>query len=302
MYYLTIGTYDGVHRGHLEIIKTLLKNASKLKVKSALIYFPIPPRFFLSGNIYGNLLTTPKERLEILRNEGIENISAIEFDKKISDMSADDFLKKILIEKYNVTGIVVGRDFALGHMREGNVHFLEKKSFEMGIEFKVVDFIRYEEHKISSSLIRNFLHKGDIEKANYCLSRAYFINGRVVRGAGLGKQIGFPTANLEIDPLKLTPHGVFSVEVLYNKKYYKGIANIGHRPTLNTLKSKLITEVHIFDFDKDIYGENIEIFFNAKIMDEMKFSSVKELVSKIKEDISYCRKLKNPPFTTAYGS
>jgi len=293
MYYLTIGSYDGVHRGHLEIIKNLLEISTKLKLKSAIIFFNIPPRFFLSGNIYGNLLTTVEERLEILKTTGIEDIFSIEFNKDIANISADVFLKEILIKKYKAKGIIVGRDFAFGYMREGNVNYLQKKCMEEKIDFKVIDFVKYQEHKISSSLIRNFLHKGEIEKANYCLSREYFITGKVIRGAGLGRKIGFPTANLEINPLKLLPHGVFAVDVLYAKKYYKAVANIGYRPTIDNLSSNLITEVHILDFNKNIYGENIRIFFNRKIRNEIKFSNIQELVSRIKEDISYCRKIKS---------
>jgi len=289
--YLTIGTYDGVHRGHLKILEILKRKSLENGTPSAVVYFPVPPKFYLSGNSKDNILTSGIERAALLKACGIDRVEELIFDREMSEMRASDFFQNIIIGKYRARGLVVGRDFALGRSREGNVHFLEKICREKNVDFQAVDFVKYEEHKLSSSLIRGLLHKGELEKAFFCLSREYFATGAVIRGAGLGKKIGFPTANLSMPEEKLLPKGVFAVKVLLGNESFKGVASVGYRPTLKTLDSKLLLEAHLLDFDREIYGCELKVSFHKKIRNEIKFSEVSALVARIKDDVESARKM-----------
>ncbi|MEF3280237.1 MAG: bifunctional riboflavin kinase/FAD synthetase [Elusimicrobiota bacterium] len=284
-YAITIGTYDGVHLGHQKVFSILTNYSFIHNLKTVVIYFPIPPRLCILKRQLNNLITLPQEREKIIYENKIDIVESVDFTEKIRNLSASRFFYDYVIRKYKPKFIVVGKDFSVGYNREGNNKWLVDFCIENSIDLQIIDFIKYNQHKVSSSLIRSFLHKGNIRDANICLGRMYSLSGIVVKGAGVGKKIGFPTANLKTDPLKITPRGVYAVKIYLQNKSYSGVASIGTRPTLKTLNNALICEVHIFDFNKDIYGKNIEIKFVSRIRDEKKFSSAKTLITRIKKDI-----------------
>jgi riboflavin kinase/FMN adenylyltransferase len=284
---ITIGSYDGVHKGHQKIIKEIKEISQKFLLKSVVVYFPIPPKLYLSKNYKENLITTPLEREKIIYQLGIDIVEKIDFTSEIAKMHAIDFFKNYLLKKFFPQFIVVGKDFSIGKNREANYKWLKEICLLNGIETKIIDFVKFENHKISSSLIRNFLHQGMIKEANKCMNRNYFIEGVVVRGNGIGRKIGFPTANIKTDPLKILPSGVFAVYINIGQNTYPGVCNIGFRPTIEDKLNKKTIEVHILDFNKDIYGEKVIVSFIDKIRNEKKFKNIYELINQIKMDIDF---------------
>lgn len=287
---LSIGSYDGIHLGHQSIIKKINEISSEKKLNSLILFFEIPPKLYLKGEFKNILITTPNERKEIIKSFGINEVISIDFNDSIHFMEPEIFFKKFILSKHNISDMVVGRDFALGYQRKGDLNWLKTYAEDVGFNLHIVDFVRYNFHKISSSLIRESIKKGEMEDVAKMLGRKYFISGIVKKGAGIGRKLGYPTANLEVDERKLLPNGVFVVEVLIDDLKYEGVCSIGRRPTLKTLNEELTSEVHILDFNKDIYGKKINVFLTHKIRDEKRFSSVESLINQIKEDISYTKR------------
>lgn len=282
--FLALGTFDGVHLGHREIIKTTVREAIANGCKSRIIFFALPPKFYFSGEKENFLITLPKEREKLIESLRADFTESIIFDSFIAQTSAEEFFKHVLLEKYNAKGIAVGPDFTFGKNREGNKLFLENECKKNNIIFLKIPFLKYNEHKISSSLIRNYLFAGKITEANSCLGYNYFFSGTIKRGAGIGRQLGFPTANMSVKPLKIIPPGIFTAHAYVCNEKYNAVLSIGKRPTLNTLSGRLIPEVHILDFNKNIYEKEMRIELLDFIRGEKKFSSKDELVSQIQQD------------------
>ncbi|MCK5582274.1 MAG: hypothetical protein KAI33_00710, partial [Elusimicrobiales bacterium] len=208
--YITIGTYDGVHFGHQKIIQKTIRESPRLGMKSLVLYFSLPPKFYFSGKNSNCLITLPKERELILKNMGVERVFEVGFDDEIASMSAEDFFENIIVRRYGAKGLCIGHDFALGRERTGNLNFLEKACHEKSIHFNHMSFVNYRKHKISSSLIRRQLISGDVEGAGKCMGRNYSITGKVIKGARIGRILGFPTVNIDVPDLKIIPPGVFA--------------------------------------------------------------------------------------------
>ncbi len=288
--YLTLGSYDGVHRGHRKIIETVMRQSCRLGMKSGILFFPIPPKFYFNGNIFNCLITLPEERVKILKDMRLDFIGRLDFDSKIAGMEPGYFFQNILLGKLNMGGLCVGEDFSLGRDKKGNISVLRKLCARYKVKFKTVSFVRHRERKISSTLVRNYLACGNIREANRCLGRNYSVSGKVIEGAHMGRKLGFPTANIEAGNLKILPPGVFAVKVFWRTEKFLGVANVGVKPTMGYSLSRLLLEVHILDFDRDIYGENLRIEFLKKIRNEKKFSSRENLQSAILSDIFKARK------------
>jgi len=291
--FLTIGTYDGVHLGHRKIIGTLVRESSKRGLDSALAYFPAPPKFFFLNETENCLITLPAEREELVRRLGVEHVTKIPFNSELAEMSAEAFFNNIVLKSQAAAGLCVGRDFALGKGRRGNLEFLKRRCAEAGIRFKALSFVTFDGHKISSSLIRTFLRNGHVEEANKCLGWNYSASGKVVRGDGIGRRLGFPTANMGVHPAKILPPGIFAVRVKLGKEMFYGVVNVGRRPTVDSLArhgGRLLSEVHILDFDRDIYGHDLEVEFLRHLRPEKKFSSKEALQRGILQDINIARK------------
>ncbi|WP_424244728.1 riboflavin kinase/FMN adenylyltransferase [Elusimicrobium posterum] len=289
MRFLTIGTFDGVHKGHIELISRLKKLAKKHKLESGVLYFAMPPKAVMFGAQELSVLTLPAEKETLLQKTGVDFTGRLNF-KRCRDLSRENFFD-LLIKTYKMKGLLVGRDFAFGKNRRGQINFLRMACKKHGVELVVEDFYKDGGHKISSSRIRKALHDGDVKEANKLLGRPYSVSGLVVTGKQLGRRLGFPTANLDTGIYKILPQGIFAVEVLLGKERFKGVANIGFRPTVNTIYDNIpLVEVHILDFNRDIYSKDLTINFVKKIRGEKKFDGLDALVAQIKQDAADAEK------------
>jgi riboflavin kinase/FMN adenylyltransferase len=287
---LALGTYDGVHLGHRKIIRAAMREALRLGMKSRVVYFPVPPKFFFSGETQDCLITLPEERERLIKDLRPDQVEPLPFDSDLAAMPAADFFRELVLGRYVAGGLCVGPDFAVGRGREGHLAFLRCASREAGITFKSVAFAKRGEHKISSSLIRAHLRAGAVEEANACLGWKYSVSGPVIKGAGLGRKLGFPTANVGADPAKILPPGIFAARVKVDRDTFDAVLSVGRRPTVNTLGGRMILEAHLLDFSRNIYGKRIEVTFLRHIRPERKFSSKESLVEHIRADIASARK------------
>ncbi len=283
---VTIGTFDGVHRGHQQILNEMLKISREKGFRNFVITFEPHPRTVVSKKFDIRLLTTLSEKKEIFKSFGIENLMIIKFTEEFSKLTSVEFIKQYICDKIGARHVVIGYDHKFGRDREGDENALREMGKEYGFEVTRVPPMKENGVVISSTLIRNLLLDGKIEEANNYLGRNYCLSGKVVPGAGRGIVLGFPTANIQPeDKQKLIPaNGVYAVSVKVENKVYFGVMNIGFRPTFNQTPHA-ITEVHILNFNKKIYGENIKVEFIKRLRDEKKFGGKNELIKQIEEDI-----------------
>ena len=273
----TIGSFDGIHIGHKKILQTLTKIAKKNNGKSILITFWPHPRYVLKKNNDFKLLTSLDEKIKLFEKNKIDILYIVDFSLKFSKVSANKFIENILLEKLKINCLLIGYNNNFGRNREGNIRYLEENKKKFDIDIISIPKQSVDKISISSTKIREYLNNGKISSANRLLGRKHSINGKVVRGNGIGRKINFPTANIEIDePKKLLPKsGVYAVEVILNKKIYLGMLNIGYNPTIKNEKKSI--EVNIFKFSEDIYNNKISINFIRRIRDEKKFKNLNEL-------------------------
>ncbi len=282
---VTIGTFDGVHFGHQKILNRLQEIANTIHGKTVLITFWPHPRFVIhpNGNKF-HLLTSIEERASLLKNFQVDHLIIIPFTREFSNLSSEDFIKDILVDKIGTKKLVIGYDHRFGKDRKGSFKELKKDGPLYGFDVEEIPEQDIDHVAVSSTKIRNALEKGDVQSANKYLGRNYTLKGIVVKGSGIGHNIGFPTANIQPSfEQKLIPaDGIYAVKVYRGDEVYGGMLNIGYRPTVDGKKK--VIEVNIFDFSEDIYGENIEIEFIKKTRDEVKFNSLEELVNQLKSD------------------
>tara|TARA_B000000437_G_scaffold219322_1_gene200872 strand:- start:2485 stop:3405 length:921 start_codon:yes stop_codon:yes gene_type:complete len=273
----TIGSFDGIHIGHKKILQTLTKIAKKNNGKSILITFWPHPRYVLKKNNDFKLLTSLDEKIKLFEKNKIDILYIVDFSLKFSKVSANKFIENILLEKLKINCLLIGYNNNFGRNREGNIRYLEENKKKFDIDIISIPKQSVDKISISSTKIREYLNNGKISSANRLLGRKYSINGKVVRGNGIGRKINFPTANIEIDePKKLLPKsGVYAVEVILNRKIYLGMLNIGYNPTIKNEKKSI--EVNIFEFSEDIYNNKISINFIRRIRNEKKFKNLNEL-------------------------
>ena len=288
----TIGTFDGLHIGHQKIIKLLMEKSKQLNLKSVVITFYPHPRVVLGDRNDIKLLTPIEEKVKLFENFGIDFLLVVPFSKEFAKKTYQEFLNEIVIDKVKAKFLIIGYDHKFGKNREGDITKLKEYLKEKDLDMMIVGPEKIEENAASSTKIREALKSNNLDFANKMLGHYYFIEGVVVEGAKRGRTIGYPTANLKpSENNKLVPpNGVYFVRIKYDKRQYFGVANIGLRPTFNNVKEP-ITEVYIFDFNKDIYGENICIEFIKKIRDEVKFNTIEELEIQIKKDVEYSKSL-----------
>lgn len=280
---VTTGTFDGLHLGHQKIIQRLIASAKKMDAESTVITFSPHPRLVLfpESNTL-KFLTTDEERIELFEEIGLQNLVIVHFTKKFSRTTSEDFIKKFLVDKLHAVKVIAGYDHHFGRNREGRMDVLNGASEKYGFELENIPVYEMDSISVSSTKIRTALEKGDIASANKYLSRFYSLFGKVIEGKKLGRGIGFPTANISVsDKNKLIPaKGVYAVYAEHNGTRYKGMMNIGYRPTVEKT-DVLHLEVNIFDFEKEIYGEKIKIYFFKRLRDEKKFPSVEAMRKQI---------------------
>ncbi|SMC35338.1 bifunctional riboflavin kinase/FAD synthetase [Moheibacter sediminis] len=282
---LTLGMFDGVHIGHQCIIQKLIQIAEEIDGESTLLTFEPHPRLVLSdGKADLDLLNTLEEKIELLEQNGLQNLILHPFTKEFSQLSSEEFVRELLVNQIGVHTIVIGYDHHFGRNREGNFEQLQKLSQELNFNLIKLEEVKSDDLHISSTQIRNGLLEGNVEFAQKGLGRFYSLKGKVVHGDKLGRTLGFPTANLELPDYKLIPkNGVYLVKVNFRNEIYKGLLSIGTRPTVTNSNEKRI-EVFILDFKEEIYGETLDLKLIRFIRDDMKFNSLEELISQMNYD------------------
>ena len=278
---ITIGNFDGLHIGHIELLKNTIALAKANNTVPVVLSFdPMPEEYF--RNEYFFRLMSNTEKSGFIEDYGIEEIILIPFNEKFSKMDKNKFIDEVLIKKLNAKHVVVGNDFRFGHKRIGDVKLLKSYGHDRGIEVTIVSLIEILGKKISSTNIRELLILGKISEANNILGKPFSIQGKIIHGEKVGRELGYPTANIEI--YKSYPiNGIFLVEVLRgNSDKLYGLASIGSKPTFSGTNDVL--EVFMFNFKLDIYGEIIKVIFLEKIRDQIKFNTKEELVDQMKND------------------
>ena len=280
----TIGFFDGVHLGHRFLIQQVKVAATQTGWQSSIITFPAHPRQVIQSEFQPQLLSSPEEKIELLASTGVDNCILLPFTRKLSQLTAYEFMQ-LLYDKYKVRMLVIGYDHRFGHNRAETFEDYCRYGRELGIHIMQASAYTQEQDKVSSSAIRRALQTGDIGTATKFLGYHYYLEGTVVDGYKVGRKIGFPTANLRVDfPNKLIPFiGVYAVCVYVNGGKYKGMLNIGYRPTINN-GTDLSIEVHILDFQGDIYHQKMRIEFIEFLRSEEKFNSVDELILQMQKD------------------
>ena len=280
----TIGFFDGVHLGHRFLIQQVKVAATQTGWQSSIITFPVHPRQVIQSEFQPQLLSSPEEKIELLASTGVDNCILLPFTRELSQLTAYEFMQ-LLYDKYKVRMLVIGYDHRFGHNRTETFEDYCRYGRELGIHIMQASAYTQEQDKVSSSAIRRALQNGDIRTATKFLGYHYYLEGMVVDGYKVGRKIGFPTANLRVDfPNKLIPSiGVYAVYVYVNGEKHKGMLNIGYRPTINN-GTDLSIEVHILDFQGDIYHQKMRIEFIEFLRPEEKFNSVDELVLQMQKD------------------
>lgn len=285
---MTIGTFDGVHLGHQKILQKVQTEAGNIQGESILFtFFPHPRMVVFPDSHNLKLIQTIDEKVESLRDFGIDNLIIYPFTKEFSRLTAFEFVRDLLVDKLKVKKLVIGYDHQFGRNREGDINFL-RESAEI-FDFQVIEISAEEvlEVNVSSTKIRNSILDGNIERANEFLGKPFQIEGEVIKGKGLGKGMGFPTINLEIsNENKILPcDGVYAVRVQVLGRSFEGMMNIGTNPTVNDKTANLQKyEVHIFDFNEDVYGEQVSVHFYQYIRKEKSFDNLEELKKQICSD------------------
>lgn len=280
---VALGSFDGVHLGHRKLIKLLLEESRLCGTGSMVYTFHTHPRKILMPDKHIYLITDNKKRAEIIENMGVEMLYLEDFNA-IKEMSTEDFVKDILVSRFNVKSVVVGYNYRYGIKGEGTAASLKEYGEKYGFNVIIVDAVEVNGHTVSSSLIRHIIRSGNVDKVAEYLGRDFSVHGEVIYGRQNGEVMGIKTANIDVKKdITLPKKGVYYTTTKVSGMFYKSITNIGFNPTFNG--ESLSVETHLIDFCDDIYGEEIEIFFHKHRRDEIKFNSMDELVKQIKSDI-----------------
>jgi len=281
---VTVGTFDGVHRGHQEILRRMNSAAQKNEVRTVVTFEPHPQSVIRREGRSVAILTEMPEKIRLLCAGGISRTYILQFDQHLAGISAEDFVQEILLKRLQTTRMVVGYNHSFGHNREGNFEFLEKNRARFGFELEVVGPCYFAGEVVSSTRIRRALEAGEAERAMHYLGRPYALSGKVVRGAGRGRTLDVPTANLQLgNPAKLVPKiGVYAVQVAIGAAVYPGMLAIGTRPTFH--EDRLTIEVHLIGFQGDLYDQTLEVRFLKWLRGEERFAGARELKKQMDED------------------
>ncbi len=283
---LTIGTFDGVHLGHQQIIRQLLTEATATGGESVLISFYPHPRKVVQPDKFIAELTALDERIELLKQQGLDNLVVVPFNKEFSEQTAQQYIKDFLVDRFHPSLIIIGYDHKFGNNREGDYRLLEQMGGQYKYTVKEIPQQLINEVAISSTKIRQALSNGEVETANQLLGYPYFFKGNIIEGNKLGRKLGYPTANLQIqDADKLVPaNGVYAVEAQIEgeTRMLKGMMNIGNRPTVDGTRRSV--EVHLFDFNEDIYNRHLKVYVRFHLRNEVKFDGLEKLVEQLHKD------------------
>ena len=288
---LTIGTFDGVHLGHQKIITSLVTKAKQKSLQANILTFFPHPRMVLQKESNLKLIDTLEEKQNLLSELGIDNLIIHPFSKEFSKLTAIEFTRDVLVNGLGMSALMIGYDHRFGKNREASVEDLITYGQSYNFEVTVIPAQDISSITVSSTKIRDAIKISNFKKVNQFLGRPYELNGKVIKGNGVGRTIKYPTANIEIKEIYklIPPKGVYLVKIYLGENEFSGMMNIGNRPTINGLNQTI--EVHIFDFDKDIYGKNLKVCFLKKIRKEKKFDSLPSLKSQLKKDEENCKRI-----------
>lgn len=288
--WLTIGVFDGVHRGHQAILRQLVEGAHAAGSPAAVLTFARHPAEVL-GHRTLKCLTTPEERAELLGRQGVDAVISHPFDEHVAALSAVEFMRPVK-ERLGLSRLLIGYDFALGRGREGNASRLAEIGSEMGYTVQVVEAVSDESGLISSTVIRKLVSVGDVADAAKMLGHSYSITGRVIHGTARGRVIGYPTANVEVPPGKLIPaFGIYACWAEVDGEKYPAAISIGIRPTFDNDQRDIRVEAYLLDHESDLYEKTVKLEFVQRLRDELKFPSVEALIAQIESDVATVRSI-----------
>ena len=289
--FLAIGVFDGVHRGHQTVISTSANHAASANGTPVVVTFDPHPEKVLRPAAAPHLLTATQHKIALIRDLGVGHLLIINFDKNFAATSPEDFVEQLVLNSKPLREICVGHEWSFGKGRRGNLDLLKKLGAQFHFNVVGVPPVTINGEIISSTAIRQAVEKGDFAKAAEMLGRDYTILGTVTRGDDLGKKIGFPTANLSAHSEQFPPDGVYFAEAWIEGVLYHGVVNLGYRPTVSHDQSNRVLEVHLLDFDRDIYGQDLEVRFIRHLRPEKKFDNIDALVRQIELDVAQARQL-----------
>jgi riboflavin kinase/FMN adenylyltransferase len=290
---LTIGNFDGVHRGHLALFDKVKERAKALDGQSAVMTFEPHPVQVMKPGSGPRLITPTPQKLELIEKAGIEVLLCLRFTKEFAAIGARDFVKDLLVDRIGVKELVVGYDYTFGHNREGNISLLREMGDQLGFVVHLVGPVHVNHTLVSSTSIRNLVQEGRLDEAKVLIGRDYQLQGKVVKGHNRGgRLLGFPTANLQIKDELLPRVGVYAVTVVIDGKMYNGVTSVGYNPTFGD--TPLTVETHVLEFSGDLLGKTIQLNFLKRLRDEKTFRSIEELSEQISRDIRQAKKHFNP--------
>lgn len=279
----TVGNFDGFHLGHQEIVRLVVQQARQQQLHSVVVSFEPTPKEFFAGQQAPARIYPLREKFEIAQSLGIDYLACIRFNPFCAQMSATDFVKKLLCDSLQMKSLIVGDNFRFGHQRGGDIHLLRDLGKQLGFSVMSQDTIAHKDVRISSSLVREKLSSSQFDEVASLLGRPFTMSGKVFHGDKKGRTIGFPTANILLRR-KVSPiHGVFTISATLKNKHWNGVANIGSRPTVHGQREQL--EAHLFNCQEDLYGQRLTIEFHTQLRAEKKFSSLEELKKQIALDV-----------------
>jgi len=293
---VTIGSFDGVHVGHQAILRRVIELAKHHAGRSVVITFEPHPRAVLGRHAEGLLLTTTEHKLQLIEAQGIDTCVVVKFDHAFAQMEAATFVQDLLAVKFDLRTVVLGATNRFGKNASGNARFLQQCGGRLGFDVEVIEPVRVDDTVVNSTVVRTLVQAGELEQANAFLGRQFALFGTVVRGATRGRKIGYPTANIDPHNEVVPPSGVYAVRVQLGTRALNGVLNIGLRPTFEDPDDvSSAVEVHIFDFEQDVYGREVEVIFVKKLREERRFEDGALLREQIRRDELEARRLLGLP-------
>lgn len=282
---LAIGFFDGVHLGHQQIIRQTTTDARQHEALALIVTFDRHPNSIVAPERAPALIYPLARKLQVIESFGVDVTLTVHFDKEFSQMTGENFIRSLALDAGQLRSICVGANFVFGNKRSGNVELLRKLGVELGFVVHGLAAVALDGKAVSSTRIRQAIVAGNLDEAGQMLGRGYSLFGKIVHGDELGRQLGFPTANLDVNGLALPPAGVYAAQAKAGGVFHRAVVNIGTRPTLQSAKPQIRVEAHLLDFTGDLYGGDLEIVFVEKLRDEKKFRSVADLRNQIAKDI-----------------
>lgn len=298
--YIALGSFDGLHMGHMGLINKTIELSKQNNVKSMVCTFKNHPLSIINKDKMPKLIMDNVSKLKLLESSKIDIVNLVNFDYEYMKISPEDFIVN-MINHYNVKGLVVGFNYRFGFKNSGDIELLKKYSIKLGFELHIIDSVKYENEVVSSSRIRTLILEGKVNEANRMLLTPFMLKGEIISGKQLGRELGFPTANLKYDESFILPkNGVYYTIVEYKQRFYKGMTSVGINPTVQTKANTIFIETYILDFDKNIYGDELKLYFIKWMRDEIKFNSLEELINQLNSDKIFAQKQEIENFTSIW--